>query len=83
MRPSKSVGLAILLAVLFGPFGLFYASALGGIVMLIGGIIAVVATSGFAGPFVWITCAIWAGIAASNHNAAIASQVASTQINRY
>lgn len=83
-RPLKSVGVAVLLALLFGPFGLFYASALGGILMLIGGIVATVATSGIAAPLVWIVCPIWAGIAASNYNAAIMSGQASlTQINRH
>jgi zinc-ribbon domain len=83
IRAPKSVGLAVLLAILFGPFGLFYASVLGGIVMLIGGIIAVAVTYGIAAPFVWITCAVWAGIAASNYNRAIAGYASPTQINRH
>ena len=84
VRPPKSVGTAVLLAVLFGPFGLFYASVVGGIVMLIGGVIAVGATSGVAAPLVWIGCPVWAYLAASNHNAAaLASNVSPTQINRY
>jgi hypothetical protein len=34
-RPRKSLFLAFLLAFLFGPLGLFYASAIGGIIMLL------------------------------------------------
>lgn len=83
LRPAKSVGLAIFLGFVFGPFGLFYASPIGGLIMLIGGIIVTAATVGVAAPFVWITCAIWAGIAANNYNSSIISQSAPTQINRY
>ena len=36
---QKSVGIAFLLAFLFGPFGLLYASVMGGIVMFIAGIV--------------------------------------------
>lgn len=84
MRPPKSVSTAIWLAVLFGPFGLFYASILGGFVMLVGGLIATAASSGVAAPFVWIGSIIWASIAVRNYNAAaLASYGAPTQINRY
>lgn len=34
-RNTKSVGIAILLTLLFGPIGLFYASVLGGVVMTV------------------------------------------------
>lgn len=84
LRPLKSVGLAVFLGLLFGPFGLFYASVTGGIVMLMGGIIATASTYGVAGPFVWIACAVWGGIAASNYNSALmASNASPMQINRY
>jgi uncharacterized protein (DUF697 family) len=63
---------------------LFYASVTGGIVTLIGGIIAIAATAGIAAQFVWVACAVWAGMAANNYNSAlIASQTQPTQINRY
>lgn len=84
LRPPKSVGLAVCLGLLFGPFGLFYASVVGGIIMLVGGVIATVATMGVAAPFVWIACAVWGGIAASNYNAAaIGGYGSPTQINRH
>jgi zinc-ribbon domain len=82
MRAPKSVATAVILGLLFGPFGLFYASVAGGIIMLIGGVIAVAATYGVAAPFVWITCAVWGAIAASNYNRAIAGYGSLTQINR-
>lgn len=44
---QKSVGVAFLLAFLFGPLGLLYASVVGGIVMIIvSGLVAIV-TLGF------------------------------------
>lgn len=82
-RPPKSIGLAILLAFLFGPFGLFYASVMGGFIMLVGGILFAIATGGVGGFLVWIGCMVWAGVAANNHNSALAaSQAYPTQINR-
>lgn len=84
MRPLKSVGLAIFLGLFFGPFGLFYASVAGGLIMLVGGLLITAATAGVAAPFVWITCAIWAGIAANSYNSqAQATYGAPTQINRH
>ncbi len=68
----KSVALALVLTFFFGPFGLFYASVTGGFVMLFGGIFITIATSGVAGVLVWLGSMVWAGIAANNHNAALA-----------
>ena len=40
VQPPKSVAIGIILALFFGPLGLFYSSVLGGVVMLvIGGIL--------------------------------------------
>ncbi len=65
---QKSVGVAFLLAFLFGPLGLLYASVTGGIVMFILGILIAIVTFGFGLIFVWIGCIIWAIIAANNAN---------------
>jgi hypothetical protein len=84
LRPPKNVGLAVCLGLFFGPFGLFYASVTGGIIMLVVGLLLTAVTVGLAAPFVWIACAVWAGIAASNDNsAAMTSNRSLTQINRY
>jgi len=64
----KSVGIAFLLAFLFGPLGLFYASVVGGIVMFFLGILIAIVTFGFGLIFVWLACIIWAIIAANNAN---------------
>jgi hypothetical protein len=65
-RPGKSLGLAVALAFLFGPFGLAYASLTGALVMLV--VSGVVLVPVLLGIFinaviflpVWIVCVIWA-----------------------
>ena len=69
----KSVGVAFLLAFLFGPLGLLYASVVGGIVMFFLGILIAIVTFGFGLIFVWIGCIIWAIIAANNANKKMAN----------
>ncbi|BAS67205.1 hypothetical protein [Bathymodiolus septemdierum thioautotrophic gill symbiont] len=66
--PTKSLIVAILLAVFFGPIGLFYASVVGALVMLVITAIIGFVTFGF-GLFVpYIICIIWAIIAVNNYN---------------
>jgi len=63
---NKSTATAILLAFLFGPFGLFYISVVGGIVMIVVAI-TMFATAGPAGSIIaWIGSIIWAASAAQN-----------------
>ncbi|MFC9838317.1 DUF2510 domain-containing protein [Rhodococcus sp. NPDC127530] len=67
----KSVGVAFLLAFLFGPLGLLYASVAGGIIMLAVGFFAFfLSFVSFGFPFLvhWIICMIWACVAANGHN---------------
>jgi len=45
VKPTKSVGIAILLSLLFGPIGLFYATVTGGIVMTLLPVIAFILLS--------------------------------------
>jgi hypothetical protein len=66
---SKSVGVAFLLAFLFGPLGLLYASILGGIVMFVLGLILFFLIPIVGGILAWIGCMIWAVIAANQANA--------------
>jgi hypothetical protein len=66
MPSDKSVGAALLLTFLFGPFGLFYASVLGGVVMLALAIVIGVATLGLGLPLVWFGSMIWGAVAASS-----------------
>lgn len=73
-QPQKSVGVAFLLAFLFGPFGLFYATVVGGIVMTV-----LTFTLGILFfPFLflfWPIEMIWACVAAANRNKAGAPMV--------
>ncbi|HZY37262.1 MAG TPA: hypothetical protein VFE53_11465, partial [Mucilaginibacter sp.] len=77
---QKSVGVAFLLAFLFGPLGLLYASVTGGIVMFILGVIISIVTLGFGLIVVWIACIIWAVVAANNANSRVSS-AATVNIN--
>lgn len=67
---QKSVGTAFLLAFLFGPLGLLYASVSGGIIMVFITIIVGTVTLGAGLIIIWIVCIIWAVSAASNANQA-------------
>ena len=61
----KSVGTAMLLAALFGPFGLFYASVAGGLFTLFLGIVVGLFTVGLGLVPLWLLCIGWAYSAAS------------------
>lgn len=52
-RPVKSAGVAFLLAFLFGPLGLLYASVAAGLVLLLVAIVLGVATGGIGAIIVW------------------------------
>lgn len=72
---QKSVGVAFILAFLFGPLGLLYASVMGGIIMFFVSILVFVLIP-IIGPILsWIGCIIWAVMAADNVN--------KTAINQY
>lgn len=75
--PQKSMGVAILLAIAFGPIGLLYASVTGGVIMFVVSIIVLPLTL-FLGIFLtWPACVIWAAIAVNKHReqqALLASQ---------
>ena len=70
----KSVGVAFLLTFFFGPFGLFYATITGGVVML--GIEFLLFILGFLTLgaawflffFTWVACIVWGCVAASATN---------------
>jgi len=68
---QKSVGTAFLLAFLFGPLGLLYASVLGGFIMFVVGIILFFLIPIVGGILAWVGCIIWAVIASQNANKVI------------
>ncbi len=68
---EKSVGLAFLLAFLFGPLGMLYATVAGALIMICVSLVAAVLSVFLFGIplfFTWIACIVWACIAAGNHN---------------
>ncbi len=81
LMPTKSMGAGILLALFFGPLGLFYSSVWGGLIMLVlGGVLAVVGgvLTGGLGliPILFligVVSVIWAAIAVNGHNKKILS----------
>ncbi|GEM_PF-1792353 len=64
----KSVGIAIIVAGLFGPLGLFYATVWGGIIMSVVSFFVAILTLGFGLLLMWPVCMIWAAIAAHLYN---------------
>lgn len=74
---QKSVGTAFLLAFLFGPLGLCYATVLGGVVMFVIGILSWFILP-ILGYFLFVTpvCVIWAIIAANSANSNMLNRAA-------
>lgn len=64
----KSVGIAIILTVLFGPLGMFYSTVSGAVIMLVVTFIAVFVTFGLGILVTWPICIIWGAMAASEYN---------------
>ncbi len=78
--PAKNLFIALLLTFFFGPLGLFYASIMGGLVML-GAylVIAVIAALSFGVGTVlffpaWIATMIWAAVACKGNTALVTTQ---------
>lgn len=71
---QKSMGVAIVLTILFGPLGLFYASVVGGAIMIVLSLVLGLITFGFAIFLIWPACVIWAAIAVNKENAKFAAQ---------
>jgi hypothetical protein len=66
--PQKSVGLAILLTILFGPLGMLYSTVPGALVMLVVSVLLAFATAGISLFLTWPICVIWGAIAAQSYN---------------
>ncbi|SFJ49186.1 hypothetical protein [Thermoflavimicrobium dichotomicum] len=75
---QKSVGLALILTIIFGGLGLLYATVLGGIIMICVELFVLLFTfflAPFLVPIVHIVCCIWAVIAVQRHNKKLSNQV--------
>ncbi|MEO8842030.1 MAG: hypothetical protein ABI591_08350 [Kofleriaceae bacterium] len=73
---EKSVGTAVLLALLFGPLGMIYSTGVGALVMFLANILVIVGTAGVGLIITVPVCAIWAANAVNTHNARIRQQAA-------
>jgi hypothetical protein len=63
---QKSVGLAFLLAFLFGPLGLLYCSVVGALLLMVLGVLSFLVLPVFGLVVIWIISIIWAVVAATN-----------------
>lgn len=68
VTPTKSMGLSIILTVIFGPLGMFYSTISGAIVMLILTGIVGFFTVGFGLLVTWPVCIIWGALAVKGYN---------------
>lgn len=73
MTTTKSVGVAIILTVLFGPLGMFYSTVWGGIIMSILTLIVGIVTVGLGLIVIWPIVVIWGAVAANSYNKKLAS----------
>lgn len=80
---AKSVGVAFILAFLFGPLGLLYASVAGGIIMFIIAIPLAIITLGISIIFTNLICCVWAVVAANQANSALQNQAGGLMNNYY
>lgn len=68
VRPPKSVGVAIVLAVFFGPLGMLYSTVPGALVMIFVTLFFGILTAGISAFITWPICVIWAALAADTYN---------------
>ena len=64
----KSVGIAIILTVLFGPLGMFYSTVAGAIIMMVVSVVAAVLTVGIGLLVTWPICIVWGAVSANSYN---------------
>lgn len=68
VRAPKSVGVAILLTVFFGPLGMLYSTVPGALVMMAVSILLAIVTAGLSVFLTWPICVIWGAMAADAYN---------------
>lgn len=66
--PLKNLAGALLFTVFLGPVGLLYASAFGGILMIVMGFIIACTKLWVPTLFVWLICCIWSVLAVNRYN---------------
>lgn len=76
---EKSLIVAFILTLIFGPLGMLYSTIAGGIIMIVGYLVILgltVVTLGMASALfipAWIICIVWGVVAAKNRNRMIAT----------
>ena len=73
---EKSIGISIMLAILFGPVGMFYATVNGAFIMLAITFLGALFTLGLSLFITWPICVIWAGLSAEAYNTALKIELA-------
>ena len=68
VTPTKSMGISIILTVLFGPVGMLYSTIWGGIIMGVISLLVGIFTLGLGLLITWPICLIWAALATSSYN---------------
>ena len=68
VTPTKSMGIAILLTVLFGPLGMLYSTIWGAIIMFVISVVVGFLTLGLGLIVTWPICIIWAAVSTSSYN---------------
>lgn len=71
---TKSVGVSIILTVLFGALGMFYSTIWGAVIMIFLSIIVIVATAGLGLIITWPISIIWGAMAVSSYNKKLLAQ---------
>ena len=66
--PAKSVGVAVILSVFFGPIGMLYSTIAGAAVIFVANLLAIFLTAGIGLIVTWPAGVVWAAMAASGHN---------------
>ena len=68
VKTEKSMGVTILLTILFGPLGMFYSTVTGAIVMIIVSGLVALFTLGLGLLITWPVCIIWAAVKTNKYN---------------
>jgi len=75
VTPTKSVGIAIILTVLFGPLGMFYSTIWGAIIMTVLSFFVGILTVGIGLLVTWPISIIWGAATASSYNKKLLARV--------
>jgi hypothetical protein len=68
VSPTKSMGVSIILTILFGPLGMFYSTVSGALIMIVVSFAVSVLTFGLGLLLTWPISIIWGAAATSSYN---------------